>query len=241
MSAGFKVHKKLVQPGKDKPAIGGSSVRPAAGGKKATSQQDLELEKLDNRHRPFSNSLDSGSPSLHSPDDESDKDAKPATGGNKDCVSVKADPAGSGGAMPGMGKRCMHTNWLAVAVEDAMANQRSLKSIAAESDSSPDSTSVTMSVLNVVQLQTRGMFERTCLDDVKNHVPTGTLPGAVLVMYPGIPARCYKPKRIKHSPEDSQESAIGDKLDVVNDGNSSDSSSSNDDNDPEDGTPCPMW
>ena len=78
-----------------------------------------------------------------------------------------------------------------MAVEAAMANQEALKSAIGDGDTPPQ-----ISVLNVVQLQTRGMLQAKTIQAVKNHMLTGSLPGAVLLLYPLIPSTAYSTKRV---------------------------------------------
>ena len=62
--------------------------------------------------------------------------------------------ASGGVILPRMRTRKLETNWLAMGVEAAMANQEALKSATGDGNTSPQ-----ISVLNVVQLQTRGMLK----------------------------------------------------------------------------------
>ena len=69
-----------------------------------------------------------------------------------------------------------------------------------------------ISVLNVVQLQTRGMVTRKTLESIKNNLLTVVLQGAILVMYPQIPTGNYKATRMTSvSRESLGSSATGDK------------------------------
>ena len=68
-----------------------------------------------------------------------------------------------------------------------MANQEALKSATGDPQ---------ISVLNVVQLQTRGMLQSKTMQAIKNHMLTGSLPGAVLLLYPVIPSTAYSTKRV---------------------------------------------
>ena len=78
-----------------------------------------------------------------------------------------------------------------MAVESAMANQQALKSAIGDG-----SASAQISVLSVVQLQTRGVLNRKLLEDVKNHMLIGGLPGAILIVYPQIASNAYKATRV---------------------------------------------
>ena len=67
---------------------------------------------------------------------------------------VMTTPASGGRNLPGMKSHKVETDWLASAVEKAMAHQEALRCAIGDGNTSPH-----ISVLNVVQLQTRGALK----------------------------------------------------------------------------------